>query len=103
MRRRRQLSPFRSYAEPQNRLRPGRSLIRRVESRLSAKIRILMKTAITDLLSIRYPIVQGGMQWVARFYTSTGDGKEGVAAFLEKRKPVFADKASSARNVCPWD
>jgi NADH:quinone reductase (non-electrogenic) len=26
----------------------------------------LMKTRITDLLGIRYPIVQGGMQWVGR-------------------------------------
>lgn len=25
-----------------------------------------MNTAITKLLGIRYPIVQGGMQWVAR-------------------------------------
>ncbi|MDH6167616.1 NAD(P)H-dependent flavin oxidoreductase YrpB (nitropropane dioxygenase family) [Variovorax boronicumulans] len=25
-----------------------------------------MKTRITELLGIRYPIVQGGMQWVGR-------------------------------------
>ena len=25
-----------------------------------------MKTAITELLGIRYPIVQGGMMWVGR-------------------------------------
>jgi NAD(P)H-dependent flavin oxidoreductase YrpB (nitropropane dioxygenase family) len=25
-----------------------------------------MKTRITELLDIRYPIVQGGMQWVGR-------------------------------------
>jgi enoyl-CoA hydratase/carnithine racemase len=31
---------------------------------------------------------------LAMFYTSIGDGKEGVKAFLDKRPPVFAAKAS---------
>ncbi|KXF50024.1 enoyl-CoA hydratase [Rhodococcus sp. SC4] len=31
---------------------------------------------------------------LAMFYTSIGDGKEGVAAFLEKRTPSFAGRAS---------
>jgi 1,4-dihydroxy-2-naphthoyl-CoA synthase len=28
------------------------------------------------------------------FYTSIGDGKEGVQAFLDKRDPAFGSKAS---------
>ncbi|MFE7420330.1 crotonase/enoyl-CoA hydratase family protein [Rhodococcus sp. NPDC057529] len=32
---------------------------------------------------------------LAMFYTSIGDGKEGVAAFLEKRTPAFAGRASA--------
>ena len=32
---------------------------------------------------------------LAMFYTSIGDGKEGVQAFLEKRKPDFSKKVSS--------
>jgi enoyl-CoA hydratase/carnithine racemase len=38
---------------------------------------------------------------LAMFYTSIGDGKEGVRAFLEKRPPAFAAKASALPPVFP--
>jgi len=39
---------------------------------------------------------------LAMFYTSIADGKEGVAAFNEKRSPNFAGKASAMPPFYPW-
>jgi len=38
---------------------------------------------------------------LAMYWTSLGDGKEGVAAFREKRTPVFTRKASQAPRIYP--
>lgn len=39
---------------------------------------------------------------LAMYYTSVGDGKEGVAAFLEKRPADFKSKASEMPEFYPW-
>jgi len=39
---------------------------------------------------------------LAMFYTSVGDGKEGVNAFLEKRAPRFTGRASQMPEPYPW-
>jgi enoyl-CoA hydratase/carnithine racemase len=39
---------------------------------------------------------------LAMFYTSIGDGKEGVAAFLGKREPQFTARASQMPPFYPW-
>ena len=40
---------------------------------------------------------------IAMFYASIGDGKEGVAAFFEKRDPKFTSKASDMPPFYPWE
>jgi enoyl-CoA hydratase/carnithine racemase len=42
-----------------------------------------------------HPVEAHRIDTLAMFYASIGDGKEGVASFLEKRTPEFQSKASS--------
>ena len=42
------------------------------------------------------------LESLAMFYSSVGDGKEGVAAFLEKRNPNFTGSASHMPPFFPW-
>ncbi len=39
---------------------------------------------------------------LSMYYSSLGDGKEGVQSFLEKRAPVFTSKASEMPDFYPW-
>jgi len=49
-----------------------------------------------------HPLAAHQVDSLAMFYTSVGDGKEGVQSFLEKRAPNFAGKASKMPPFYPW-
>lgn len=49
-----------------------------------------------------HPIVAHQVDSLAMFYTSVGDGKEGVQSFLEKRPAEFKQKASRMPPFYPW-
>jgi len=48
-----------------------------------------------------HPIDAHKVDSLAMWWASVGDGKEGVAAFLEKRDPNFASKASDLPRIFP--
>jgi hypothetical protein len=48
-----------------------------------------------------HPVEAHKVDSLAMFHASIGDGKEGVAAFLEKREPSFTSKASELPRVFP--
>ena len=49
-----------------------------------------------------HPLAAHQVDSLAMFYASIGDGKEGVAAFLEKREPRFTSRASDMPHFYPW-
>ncbi len=49
-----------------------------------------------------HPLEAHKVDSLAIYYQSLEDGKEGVASFLEKRDPVFKQKASNMPKFYPW-
>lgn len=49
-----------------------------------------------------HPLEAHKVDSLAIYYQSLADGKEGVASFLEKREPIFKQKASEMPEFYPW-
>jgi 1,4-dihydroxy-2-naphthoyl-CoA synthase len=49
-----------------------------------------------------HPVQAHLVDSLAMFYTSLGDGREGVAAFREKRPPDFIGRTTEMPPFYPW-
>ncbi len=77
--------------------------------KIARKIASFSPVAITLTRQMMYrnaaqahPVEAHKVDSLAIYYASLKDGKEGVASFLEKRKPEFTAKSSEMPDFYPW-
>lgn len=94
---------FRSIHAPEALLDDARALARKfIDNRSPVAVALARQMMLRNAAQPN-PIEAHRVDSLAMFYTSIGDGKEGVAAFLEKRDPTFTEKASAMPPFYPWD
>jgi enoyl-CoA hydratase/carnithine racemase len=89
----------RSVHEPDELLDAARELARSFVVRRSPVALGLAKRMLYRNGAVDHPIEAHRADSLAMFHTSIGDGKEGVAAFREKRDPEFTGKASELPDI----
>lgn len=90
---------------PGDRLLPrAMELASLISEQRSAASMALIRHMMYRNSALPHPLDAHKRESLAVFYTSREDGKEGVAAFLQKRPPHFTAAASSVRSLLgPWD
>lgn len=84
----------RSLHTPETLLDEAKAFARRLVAGRSAVATALSRQMLYRNSAAAHPMDAHEVDSLAMFYTSVGDGKEGVAAFLEKRAAQFTGKAS---------
>ena len=92
---------LRSVHDPDELLPAAYELARRFTRGRSPVATGLTKQLVYRNLSAAHPREAHAADSLAMWHTSIGDGKEGVAAFREKRDPVFTGLASQIPEIFP--
>lgn len=84
----------RSVHAPEELMPAAQALARKFSANRSPVAVALARQMLYRNAAAAHPLEAHKVDSLAMFYSSIGDGKEGVQAFLEKRDPVFGQSAS---------
>jgi enoyl-CoA hydratase/carnithine racemase len=98
----RDIGLFRSLHEPGTLIEEACAFARALVRDRSAVGMALIRQMTWRNSAAAHPREAHEVESLAMFYASIADGKEGVASFLEKRRPEFASKASAMPPFHPW-
>ena len=92
----------RSVHEPDELLPAAYELARKFTQNRSPVATALARQMMYRNSAQPHPLEAHRIDSLAMFYTSRGDGKEGVASFLEKRDPDYAGRTTDMPPFYPW-
>lgn len=88
--------------EPEQLLEAAHALAHKIIDKRSPVAIALARQMLYRNSAQDHPLAAHKVDSLAMFYTSIGDGKEGVQSFLEKRDPNFSSRASDMPPFYPW-
>jgi enoyl-CoA hydratase/carnithine racemase len=88
--------------EPEQLLEAAYALAHKIIDKRSPVAIALARQMLYRNAAQDHPLAAHKVDSLAMFYTSIGDGKEGVQSFLKKREPNFSARASEMPPFYPW-